>query len=254
VKFDDLDSKMRVFETNHDQSVLPGLYIVARIDGRSFTHLTRDKHHFEAPYDERVRDLMLETTCHLMNCGFQAVYGYTQSDEISILFHPNENSFSRKERKFISILASEASARFSLSLGDMAAFDARLSLLPTTALVVDYFRWRMEDAARNCLNGYCYWTLRKQGQSAEQAAQALKGLGKAQKHDLLFAEGINFNDIATWQKRGSGVYWQQEKKNGIDPRSGAGVIALRRKLLVDFELPLGEKYDDLVRGFWATEP
>ena len=41
---------------------------------------------------------MLETTRHLMSCGFQAVYGYTQSDEISILFHPNENSFSRKER------------------------------------------------------------------------------------------------------------------------------------------------------------
>ena len=196
---------------------------------------------------------MLETTRHLMSCGFQAVYGYTQSDEISILFHPNENSFSRKERKFISILAGEASARFSLSLGDIAAFDARIALLPTTALVVDYFRWRMEDAARNCLNGYCYWMLRKKGQSADQAAQALKGLGRALKQDLLLAEGINFNDIATWQKRGSGVYWQQAEKNGLDPRSGESVIASRRKLLIELELPIGDNYDDLVREFLTAE-
>ena len=252
MRFDDLDARMRIFETNHDQCVLPGLYIVARIDGRSFTRLTRDRHHFEAPYDLRVRDLMLEATRHLMSCGFQAMYGYTQSDEISILFHPNENIFSRKERKFISILAGEASARFSLSLGDIAAFDARLSLLPTADLVVDYFRWRMEDAARNCLNGYCYWTLRKQGQSAENAAQTLKGLAKAQKHDLLFSTGINFNDIASWQKRGSGVYWQQEDKCGVDPRTGENTIATRRKLLSDLELPIGDRYDDLVRGFLAT--
>jgi hypothetical protein len=33
MKFDELDSRMRVFETAHDYSVLPGIYMVARIDG-----------------------------------------------------------------------------------------------------------------------------------------------------------------------------------------------------------------------------
>ena len=37
MKFDDLDGKMRVFETAHDHCVLPGIYIVARLDGRGFT-------------------------------------------------------------------------------------------------------------------------------------------------------------------------------------------------------------------------
>ena len=88
MKFDELDVRMRVFETAHDYSVLPGLYMVARIDGRNFTRLTKEVHKFEAPYDVRLRDMMIETTAHLMNCGFQALYGYTQSDEISVLFHP----------------------------------------------------------------------------------------------------------------------------------------------------------------------
>ena len=43
MKFDDLDTKMRVFETAHDQRVLPGMFIVARLDGRGFTKLTKQK-------------------------------------------------------------------------------------------------------------------------------------------------------------------------------------------------------------------
>ncbi|WP_392536007.1 tRNA(His) guanylyltransferase Thg1 family protein [Nostoc sp. C117] len=56
---------MRVFETAHDYCVLPGLYIVARLDGRSFTRLTKEVHQFEAPYDTRFLDLMLATVEHL---------------------------------------------------------------------------------------------------------------------------------------------------------------------------------------------
>lgn len=42
MKFDELDVRMRVYETAHDQSVLPGVYMVARIDGRNFTRLTKE--------------------------------------------------------------------------------------------------------------------------------------------------------------------------------------------------------------------
>ena len=70
MKFDELDSKMRVFETANDRLVLPGMFLVARIDGRNFTRLTKDIHQFEAPYDARFRDIMIETTAHPMNCGF----------------------------------------------------------------------------------------------------------------------------------------------------------------------------------------
>src|SRR5215475_14364725 len=112
MKFDDLDKKMRQFETSHDFCVLPGIFMVARIDGRSFTRLTKEVHRFEAPFDERFRDMMLATAEHLMaGCGFDVTYGYTQSDEISLLFAPDESAFGRKLRKLHSVLAGEASAK-----------------------------------------------------------------------------------------------------------------------------------------------
>src|SRR3954452_24985169 len=101
--FDELDKKMRVFETLNDPVVLPGVFIVARIDGLGFTKLTKERHGFEAPFDVRFRDHMVETTAHLLECGFRVVYGYTQSDEISLLMHPDDESFGRKVRKYNSI-------------------------------------------------------------------------------------------------------------------------------------------------------
>lgn len=176
MKFDELDDRMRVFETAHDLCVLPGLHMVARLDGRSFTRLTKEVHPFEAPFDTKFRDLMLATAEHLMaGCGFNIVYGYTQSDEISLLFALEENSFGRKLRKLVSVLSGEASAKFSLSLGALAVFDCRISQLPSVDLVVDYFRWRNEDAHRNALNAHGYWRLRKQGKSVGEATAAMKG-------------------------------------------------------------------------------
>lgn len=121
--FDELDKAMQIFETALDYAVLPGIYMVARVDGRSFTRLTKEVHHFEAPYDERFRDYMVETTSHLMQCGLHILYGHTQSDEISLLFHRDETTFGKKMRKYISALAGEASAKFSLLLGNIASFD-----------------------------------------------------------------------------------------------------------------------------------
>ena len=114
MKFDELDLKMRVFETSADFCVLPEMFMVARLDGRSFTRLTKEVRQFEAPFDEQFRDLIVQTAESLMSCGFRVVYAYTESDEISLLFDPEERLFGRKLRKYNSILAGEASATFSL--------------------------------------------------------------------------------------------------------------------------------------------
>ena len=110
--FDELDKKMRVYEQSLDQVILPELYLAARLDGRGFTRLTKEICRFEAPFDIRFRDLMISTTKALMECGFRIVYGYTESDEISLLFSPDDNTFGRKVRKINSTLAGEASAAF----------------------------------------------------------------------------------------------------------------------------------------------
>ena len=246
MKFDDLDARMRVFETAHDYCALPGLYLVARLDGRGFTRLTKETHAFEAPFDGRMRDLMAATTHHLLDCGFRMSYGYTQSDEISLLLHPREDTFGRKLRKQLSILAGEASAQFSLLVGSPGVFDCRIAQLPRPQDVVDYFHWRQEDAGRNALNAHCYWLLRKQGRSVAEATSQVLGLRTAAKHDLLFAHGINFNDLPAWQKRGVGLYWEDYVKTGYNPVARQPTETTRRRLKLEDELPFGAAYDTFV--------
>ena len=251
MKFDELDKTMRVYEQSLDQRIVPDMYMVARLDGRNFTRLTRETCRFEAPFDERFRDLMLHTARHLMSCGFSVVYGYTQSDEISLLFALEEQAFNRKTRKLNSVLAGEASAVFSLELGRPAVFDCRVAPLPNVERVCDMFSWRQEDAHRNALNGHCYWALRREGLSAREAELRLRGRSVADKNELLFSRGVNFNDLPAWQKRGMGLLYREEEKIGRNPLTGEDERALRRRLHVEYELPLGEDYRALIRRLSA---
>ncbi|HVJ88351.1 MAG TPA: tRNA(His) guanylyltransferase Thg1 family protein [Labilithrix sp.] len=250
MKFEQLDRRMRVYETAHDHCVLPGIHMVARIDGRSFSQLTRSPElALDAPYDLRFRDCMVATLEHLVTeTGFSVLFGYTQSDEMSLLFRKDESLFGRKLRKFDSVLAGEASAKFSLAFGRVAAFDARISQLPDIEAVVDYFRWRHEDAHRNALNGHSYWLLRRQGLDDHAATEQLKGVSVADRNELLFRAGINFNDVPAWQKRGIGVLWENEEHTGTDPRTGARVTSSRRRAVVKLDLPMKAEFDELVRG------
>ena len=125
MKFDDLDARMRVYETAHDHCFIRETYLVIRLDGRSFTRLTKEVHTFERPFDVRFRDAMIATTKHLMQPGLRIVYGYTESDEISLAVHRDDQGFGRKLRKLVPIMAGEASAAFSLALGSHGVFDAR---------------------------------------------------------------------------------------------------------------------------------
>ena len=165
MNFDELDRQMRVYEESLDQILLPELYLVARLDGNRFTRLTKEVCNFEAPFDERFRDMLVHTVQALMNYGFRVIYGFTESERFPCS-STRRNTFGRKVRKYNSILAGVASAAFSLELGQSAVFDCRMVPLPTAERVRDYFLWRQEDAHRNALNAHCYWLLRKQGGSA----------------------------------------------------------------------------------------
>ena len=152
-------------------------------------------------------------------------------------------------RKYNSTLAAEASAAFSLALGKAAAFDCRMVPLPTLERVQDYFLWRQEDAHRNSLNAHCYWMLRKEGKTVQEATKALEGQSVSFKNELLFSKGINFDQLPSWQKRGVGVWKEQYEKEGHNPVTGKSGTAVRSRLKVEYELPLGESYAKQICSF-----
>ncbi len=246
MKFDDLDARMRAFETARDPSASPDAFLVARIDGRSFTRLTKEVMDYEKPFDERFRDHMIGTVEHLMTCGFQVLFGYTQSDEISLMFPRAEHAFGRNIRKWTSILAGEASAAFSVCLGRPAAFDCRIIELPAPQLVVDYFRWRSEDAHRNALGAWCYWKLRAEGVDVAAATGRLDGLSTTEKHALLAQRGVDFDELPSWQRRGTGVVWEEYDKPAVNPKTGEAVTARRRRLRTITDLPTRGEYSAFI--------
>ncbi len=249
MQFNELDKKMRQFETASDRRVLPDVYMAIRIDGRGFTNLTKKVCHFEAPFDVRFRDMMVNTVKHLMQCGFHIRYGYTQSDEISLLIDKNDAIFDRKVRKIISVLAGEASAAFSLELGRVAAFDCRVCELPSKDLVVDYFRWRQADAQRNALNSWCYWTLRNEGINKTQAYQMLAGKSVAQKRALLAERGIDYDKLPSWQKNGTGLWHATVQHEGYNPVTRQFLVTTRNRITTNYDLPDGAGYEQLIKQF-----
>ncbi len=253
MQFETLDAQMRKFEETLDMTVPQDHYLVARLDGRGFTKLTKETCDFEAPFDVRFRDAMVETAKHLLSCGFRAVYAYVQSDEISILFHPANEAFGGKVRKYNSVLAGEASAKCSLLLGTPAVFDCRLIALPFTADVVDYFAWRMQDATRNALNAHCYWGLRKQGSTVSVATAAVEGKSIAEKTAMLASLGVEFDALPAWQKRGMGILRGKVEKEGFDPVRGVKVVTQRTALVTEYDLPEREPYAKKIRALLHVE-
>jgi tRNA(His) guanylyltransferase len=242
---DELEKQMRALEWFHAFRCLPGAWVVLRLDGRGFTKFT-EREGFEKPFDFKFQGLMRQTAQVLLE-ELQGIYAYTESDEISLLFQPDWDLFDREVEKLVSISASIASATFSLAYQGRAYFDSRVWLGTNKGQVVDYFRWRQEDAARCALNGWCHWTLRKEGKSPAAAMAELQGQSVAFKNELLFQRGINFNDLPLWQRRGTGLYWEAYEKAGYDPIRQVEVTAIRRRVKIVEDLPMKEAYEKFIR-------
>ena len=193
MNFNEFDKEMRVFEQSLDQRVLPDMYMVARLDGYAFSKLTAKKG-YQKPFDLNFKELMIKITKTLVEeSNMRIIYAYTESDEISLLFAADEMAFNRKTRKLNSLLAALASSSASRQLNDTVLFDCRIIPLPSKERVIDYFAWRQEDAARNALNGYCYWIARRQDHmSKHTATNVMLKKDNAWKHDYLYQHFIIF--------------------------------------------------------------
>jgi tRNA(His) 5'-end guanylyltransferase len=247
----DFEARMRSLEWFHRERVLPGLWLIVRLDGRAFGHFTAAR--FGKPFDPRLRDLICGTARALL-LDFQGLYAYTMSDEISLLLPREWDLFGRVVEKVVSISAGVASAAFTQACGEPAHFDSRVCLGVNEEAVIDYFRWRQADAARNALHSWCYWTLRKSGVSTADAVRQLDRSTVSFKTKLLSRHGITFDQVPAWQRRGVGIYWEDYKKEGYDPVAQRAVIARRRRLKVNMDLPIDEAYDALLRHILRPAP
>jgi tRNA(His) guanylyltransferase len=133
-------------------------YAVIRFDGKNFSTFTK---RFEKPYDLNFMGVMDEVTRKMAATIPGAIAGYTQSDEISIVFSDlaGENSqmwFGGRVDKMLSIGAATVTALFMQALkfdgvGQIPVFDARVHTLADVDEVDEYVRWRRFDAQKNAV-------------------------------------------------------------------------------------------------------
>lgn len=227
--FAELERQMRSNENAREGEIPADAYIIARLDGRGFSKLT--KAHFEKPFDERFHRLMVESMRYLMETEPDITLAYNQSDEISVLIMPGSSSFNRKARKILSLLPSAAAAEFSLLLGEPVSFDCRLNIQSDAEGVIRYFRWRSIDAERNAFNACAYWLLRKQGMNPQAAAEYLRSLDTQSHRKLLQDHHTDSTVIPVWQTRGVIVHRITEEHEGFNPLTQAVTTCTRRRLV-----------------------
>lgn len=162
---DELGDRMKSFEVVETSRRLdPTLPVYARIDGHGFSKFTRG---LQRPFDPRMSAAMTATVCSLVS-STHARIGYTQSDEISLVWQSSNEAggifFEGKILKMVSVLAGKATAAFTKALrlsGDPAFaayqdrephFDCRVFQLPTQTEAANAFVWRVKDARRNAIS------------------------------------------------------------------------------------------------------
>lgn len=200
---DDLADRMKEYEARETgRRLMPRLPICVRIDGRAFSRWTRS---LTRPYDEGLSRVMIETTRFLIEEA-NAVVGYTQSDEISLIIMGEDAQsqplFNGKIQKLSSVLASAATAQFMSLLpkylpqqaGKIAMFDCRVWNVPDLQEAANVLLWREFDATRNSI------------QSAASALYSHRELDRkntSQMQEMIFQKGINWNDYPPYFKRGT---------------------------------------------------
>jgi tRNA(His) 5'-end guanylyltransferase len=202
---DALGDRMKEYEgLEAARKFMPGIPIIARVDGRGFSKFTKG---MGRPFDQLMTNAMIETTKFLVK-ETNACIGYTQSDEITLVFNPHAKKravwFNARITKMISQLAAQATIGFYNEIlrtmpkyaRRLPTFDARVWQVPTAIEAANSVLWREWDATKNSIT---------MAASGFYTTSQLKGKNGAEKQELLFQNGINWNDYPVSFKRGTYV-------------------------------------------------
>lgn len=226
---DDLGIRMKTYyEQVSKTTLLRRMPVAIRIDGKAFHTFTRG---FEKPFDTLLVNVMQQTTKKLCENIQNCVFGYTQSDEITLILvdYKDINTaawFDYEVQKLCSISASMTTMLFNKLFRELcesyfneyeeswnhseleekyistlenaikkgAMFDARCFNIPKEE-VCNLIYWRQLDATRN--------SIQMVGQ-ANFSHKELQGLTCNKIQDKLLTEkDINWNNYPTYLKRGT---------------------------------------------------
>ena len=233
---DELEKRMKEFyEQIPKIKLMRRTPVICRIDGRSFHTFTKG---FKRPFDEILIKSMQDTMKYLCQNVSGCVAGYHQSDEISLVLidyqkYTSGAFFDYEVQKMCSVIASMATMAFNkffsynvdikfyeefhergidqggtfsefneleteykayYNKANKAMFDARVFNIPKEE-VTNYLYWRQLDTARN--------SIQMVGQ-ANFTHKELHGKSCNMIQDMLMTQkGIDWNDLPTYQKRGS---------------------------------------------------
>lgn len=232
-----LGDRMKQYELVSRTHLIRRMPVVIRLDGCHFHTFTKG---FEKPFDAVIMNSMIKTMTFLCQNIQGCVFGYTQSDEISLVLvdYKKLNSsawYDNEVQKMCSVAASLCTLKFNnefieavelfrnnrvfvnqyaeylyetflssynkaIKLG--ATFDCRVFNIPKED-ICNYIIWRQQDATRNSI------------QSLAQSVfshKELHGLSCDKLQDKLFKErDINWNNLEIYKKRGTACYNRGEE-------------------------------------------
>lgn len=219
---DQLGTRMKNFYENVPKTrLMRRTPVMIRIDGKSFHTFTKN---FNKPFDNVLIKTMQDTMKYLCENIQGCVFGFTQSDEITLVLvdYKKLNScawFDYEVQKMCSISASMTTMAFNKFFAQNvdeynsnpnssgvqanwyiaakskgAMFDSRCFNVPKEE-VTNFVYWRQLDATRN--------SIQMVGQ-ANFSHKQLQNKTCNMIQDMLFTEkGINWNDLPVIMKRGS---------------------------------------------------
>lgn len=199
---DEFGARMKAYEAVETKRFLdPSMPIYARIDGRSFSSFTRG---MDRPFDAAMTTAMVETTKHLCH-GSHALIGYTQSDEISLIWLAERETsrafFGGKVQKTASVLASMAAAKFARVCPTgyedrLPHFDCRVFQLPSKDEAANTLLWRAMDARKNAISMVA---------QSMFSHRRLHKVGQAEMLEMIAAGGGHFDALPERYQRGTFV-------------------------------------------------
>lgn len=281
----DLANRMKEYEQRNRYYLQRRMPVIIRLDMRAGHTFTRG---FERPFDDVFMKTMQETAKYLCENVMNCKLAYTQSDEITLLLVDydklnTEPFFDYRVDKLCSITASMATMAFnklfSKNVEDYlfnilncvpsiptyekeyievlrkaeekgAMFDARCFNIPKEE-VTNNFYWRQLDASRNSI------------QMVGQANFSHKELQNKSCNDiqdmLMTQKGINWNDLPTYQKRGSCIVKEYHEETiyeqDLDGNYQPDKSVMRSEWVVDKDIPIfrGEGRDYIERLVYVGE-